>query len=385
MCSDRWPDDTLFFVFEEDMEFFPQGIIPGRSDEAVSSSKSSNDKIPAGMGSIFCSDLVKIATKAHRIGKGEFVWFGYQPWGHEPRKKSVTWPRLGFGSQGIMMTKKAARSIKVFLSSGWKRAGHIDMLLKQWCCDSERFSGGGSCFVWPPVGSYRAHLSDCCPDQFKEDERPSCWHQDWACPGTRPLHDPHGRPKKLMLPVDKGHQEVLAVMDDGDFVGQKLSWSTWLDPGLELYMLRGTERQKRAGRKQVHEMNNKRILLKEKEKVPSNETQFVPRWFAMFGQFITLICLCHMICICGPCPPPPSVCILLMLILGEVSGAIIYTSNIHCFSWIRAFRRSGCVPVDKSRFGRAFRRRICITHMPVFTFVIFRQGIQSLRARAGSG
>ena len=30
ICSDRWPDDTLFFVFEEDMEFFQRGIIPGR-------------------------------------------------------------------------------------------------------------------------------------------------------------------------------------------------------------------------------------------------------------------------------------------------------------------------------------------------------------------
>jgi hypothetical protein len=273
MNSDRWPDDTLFFVFEEDMEFFPQGIIPGRSDEAVSSSRASSYKIPAGMGSIFCSDLVKIATQAHRIGKGEFVWFGYQPWGHQARKKAVTWPRLGYGSQGIMMTKKAARSLKVFLNSGWKRANHIDDLLKLWCCESERFAGGGSCFVWPPVGSYRAHLSECCPERFEAtEERPSCWHQDWACPGTRPMHDPQGRPKKLMLPVDKGHQEVLAVLYDKDFEGEKLSWRTWLDPGLELYMVRGTERQKRAGRKQVREMNTKRVLLKEKEKVLSNET-----------------------------------------------------------------------------------------------------------------
>jgi hypothetical protein len=37
-------------------------------------------------------------------------------------------------------------------------------------------------------------------------------------------------------------------------------------------MVRGTEREKRAGRKQVREMNTKRNLLKEKEKVPSNET-----------------------------------------------------------------------------------------------------------------
>ena len=72
-------------------------------------------------------------------------------------------------------------------------------------------------------------------------------------------------------------------------------------------LVRGTERQKRAGRKQVHEMNSRRILLKEKEKVPGNETQFVPRCFAMFGHFITL-CLLHMFGICGPCPPPP-VCV----------------------------------------------------------------------------
>ena len=75
-----------------------------------------------------------------------------------------------------------------------------------------------------------------------------------------------------MLPVDKGHQEVLAVLYDKDFEGEKLSWRTWLDPGLELFMVRGTERQKRAGRKQVRESNNERILLEEKEKVPSNET-----------------------------------------------------------------------------------------------------------------
>jgi hypothetical protein len=75
-----------------------------------------------------------------------------------------------------------------------------------------------------------------------------------------------------MLPVDKGHQEVLAVLYDKDFEGEKLSRRTWLDPGLELCMLRGTERQKRAGRKQVREMNTNRVLLKEKEKFLSNET-----------------------------------------------------------------------------------------------------------------
>jgi hypothetical protein len=121
ILSDRWPDDTLFFVFEEDIDFFPHGVIPGRSEVATSSSGASDWRVQPGMVSIFCSDMVKLATKAHRIGKGDFIWFGYQPHGPEPRKKAVTWPRLGYGSQGIMLTKVAARSLRVFLSSGWKK------------------------------------------------------------------------------------------------------------------------------------------------------------------------------------------------------------------------------------------------------------------------
>jgi hypothetical protein len=275
ICSERWPSDTLFFVMEEDMKFFEHGIIPGRDDEAVSSIGRSGFEVPTGMGSLFCSDLVKVATAAHRIGKGDFIWFGYQPWGHEPRKKVVTWPRLGFGSQGIMLTKTAACSFKVYLSSGFKRAGHIDTLLKEWCCQSERFPGGGSYFVWPPVGSYQEHLRECCPGMFKDEEsRPSCWHQDWACPGTRPMHDPMHRPKKLMLPVDKGAQEELTKLENKDVEGSELHWYTWLDPTLELFMTADTKRQRRAGRKQVHELNNKRCLVEHKEQVPNNKTSF---------------------------------------------------------------------------------------------------------------
>ena len=212
-----------------------------------------------------------------------------------------------------MLTKTAARSLKVFLASGFKRAGHIDMLLKEWCCDSERLAGGGSCFVWPPVGSYREHLSECCPGMFKEKEaRPSCWHQDWACPGTRPMHDPHGRPKKLMLPVIKGEQQVLAVLHDTDFESVQLHWKTWLDPKAELNMTAGTDRQKRAGRKQVRELHSRRFLVEDRKQVPSNKTHScLHRWFVMFGLPITLICFFDLTCICGPCPPPPSVCNLL--------------------------------------------------------------------------
>ena len=96
---------------------------------------------PSGQVFLYAIDMVFLATKAHRIGKGDFIWFGYQSWGYQPRKKAVTWRCSGCGSHVIMLTQKAARSLQVFLSSGFKRADHIDLLLKQWCCDSERLAG----------------------------------------------------------------------------------------------------------------------------------------------------------------------------------------------------------------------------------------------------
>lgn len=313
-------------VFEEDMEFFEHGIIPGRSNEATSSCGPAELGPPSGMVSLFCGDLVRLATKAHRIGKGDFVWIGYQPWGHEARKKKVTWPRLGFGSQGVMLTKKAAKSIGVFLNSGFKRAGHIDVLLKEWCVNSERFGNVGSCFVWPPVGSYRAHTSDCCPDQFKESEpRPSCWHQDWACAGTRPMHDVHGRSKKLMLPVDKGHQQVLAELTDKDFQDHSLSWITWLDPTLQLWTNVRTERQKRDARKHVRELMAGRVLVKEPEKVWSNkQPPLCPGGFQCLAQTLRGLA-------CRIRPP---------------------------MSW-RACRRPTCIPSNLSSWGSDCRRLRC--------------------------
>ena len=185
------------------------------------------------------------------------------------------------------------------------------MLLKEWCSQSERLAGGGSCFVWPPVGSYQEHLSECCPGMFKATEsRPSCWHQDWACPGTRPLHGPLARPKTLMLPVVKGCQVELTKMEDKDFEGSKFIWHTWLDPKMALYMTASTERQRRAGRKQVLELRNKRCIVEDKEQVPSNKKSFLQWCFSVFGHFMTLYRLFHLTSICGPCPPPPSGCIL---------------------------------------------------------------------------
>ena len=41
-------------------------------------------------------------------------------------------------------------------------------------------------FLWPPMGSYREHDSECCP---AEGFRTSHWDYNVSCQGTRPDHD----------------------------------------------------------------------------------------------------------------------------------------------------------------------------------------------------
>ena len=60
-------------------------------------------------------------------------------------------------------------------------------------------------------------------------------------------------------------------MDDSDFASEKLVWSTWLHESLELWMTRGTERQRRQGRKHIREMNTMRVLVK--QEVASKQTK----------------------------------------------------------------------------------------------------------------
>jgi hypothetical protein len=63
---------------------------------------------------------------------------------------------------------------------------------------------------------------------------------------------------------------VLAVLHDTDFEGDKLVWNTWLGPNVELVMTRGSDRQKRAGRKALREIHTQRVHVNEREQVPSN-------------------------------------------------------------------------------------------------------------------
>ena len=70
-------------------------------------------------------------TKAHRLGVGDFCWFSFVPDKHSS-KSDWTWPKLGFGSAGIMLNKHAATSIYSTFDYGFWKPNHIDMELKRW-------------------------------------------------------------------------------------------------------------------------------------------------------------------------------------------------------------------------------------------------------------
>lgn len=213
--------------------------------KAASMSDSTGER-SAPVASRQAVDLVRMATKAAKLGHGDFIWFGYNPRGHDVKDPGWTAPRLSFGSQGIMITKKAAASIGSCFGTGAWPPGHIDMELLKWAKD-ERFSGKvGCCWIWPPIGSYAAHESECCFQQV--GYRPGLWAKDWISPGTSIDEDPQKRNKTFYKFVAKGHQVPVGEFTRADY-SDSMDWcSFWADP--PYWENLDTDYKKRMARKQ---------------------------------------------------------------------------------------------------------------------------------------
>ena len=190
-------------------------------------------------------DLVKIMTKAHRLGSGDFCWYSFVPDKAET-KADWSYPKFGFGSAGIMLTKRAAKQIAdTFNNDKWK-PNHIDMELKRWAQQElpERLR---ACWLWPPVGNFSSHQSECCPKQV--GFRQSLWSKPWCTPGTRPSDDPNQTSKRLYEFVAKGWQNTIGSIANAEFEDDSLVWQTfWGDPEIPPA---DTERQKRELRRQL--------------------------------------------------------------------------------------------------------------------------------------
>lgn len=211
-------------------------------------------------------DLVRMASKAARLGVGDFIWFGYNPRGHDQKDPGWTAPKLSFGSQGIALTKKAAQSIHTCFSSGFWAANHIDMELKRWAVHERVGQNVGRCWLWPPIGSYAEHDSECCFAQV--GHRPGLWGKDWISPGTSIDEDPQGRVKQFMKFVSKGHQTPVGSFTKADY-NECSNWrSFWADP--PYWEDLDTDNKRRLARRQWRVLYEHRVWTKNEAEVPRN-------------------------------------------------------------------------------------------------------------------
>ena len=245
--SSKFPVDCLFFIFEQDFELYrgggsvastdPSGpITSSLGDPSASSTAGVPD--PRGLkrkGSSVsdqigdrsaASDMVKIVNAAARKGKGDLVWLGYNP-----GRKGTSWnsPRVKFGTQLLCINARAAERISFNMgkTTPW-RANHIDMWLLKWCQDF-RFSNGCCSYVFPPLGCFGSHASECCPEK---GDRKYLWDEDYSCEGTRPSEDLKGHRSKQvygMTEDGKGHADLQCTLTEEFFTGTSGLWRTFID------------------------------------------------------------------------------------------------------------------------------------------------------------
>ena len=245
IMSEKFPPDCLFFIFEQDFELYPGGKILGADGSptlpptfAEPSASSSADPPPQGQkrktgfergqvkGRSSAADMVKIVNAASRKGVGDLVWLGYNP-GSKNGGKSWTAPRVKFGTQLICLNVVAAMGIKMVMDLNFWKAEHIDMWLFKWCKD-HRFSKGRCSYVFPPLGCFGAHTSECCPET---GARGSLWDQVYTAVGTRPSEDQKGHRPKTVYGItegDKGYVDLKIALAEEYFEGETGFWRTWV-------------------------------------------------------------------------------------------------------------------------------------------------------------
>ena len=137
---------------------------------------------------------MRIATMAHRIRWGDIIWLTSVE--EEPKRT-----RTGHGSACILATKFAFKVLQVAAYKRILRRGHIDVELLRWLKRPGEAEAVGASYVYPPMGTYTEHASECDLSECGGDKtRPSGQNSgEKACHGTRLPWDgePEQRYKRL--------------------------------------------------------------------------------------------------------------------------------------------------------------------------------------------
>jgi len=238
----RFPDDTLFLVFEDDYRFerpteefeneedreasrrvlpaFGPGEVPvppvpePEQRRKIGPTLENARRMPAqvwreGGVSEYLQDLVRTAILAHRVKRGNFVWCGWVPAAPGSNKKTGR-SALAFGSHCILVSKEGFKHLQHDFGPGNHEAlrtpGHIDLCLKRWCVEAHLRAR--CCYVVPAVGNYTRHISGCS-HEYLSVPRPNGWDDPWTRQGTRKSHDLQKRDVYLCCWTKKGMTEWL--------------------------------------------------------------------------------------------------------------------------------------------------------------------------------
>ena len=79
--------------------------------------------------------------------------------------------------------------------------GHIDIMLRDWLRRDGVADEAQACYVYPAVGSYFEHASDCDPANFGSEgqTRPAGWDKKSCSIGTRVEDDDKGQRSKYLI------------------------------------------------------------------------------------------------------------------------------------------------------------------------------------------
>ena len=258
ICDHRFPDDTLFMIFEEDYRFWPVGEDPDHCDDyeerlrqlmkkaknksgayrpddegfedpatAGAKGEAANGRakgfrqsgdfhytdqraptIPQDENEGLkqeVADLIRIATLCDRHKCGDIIWFGWEC--HAGEKPTWLWK----GSHGIMLSKRGAAKIEVAMRSEAIERDHIDLALAWWLRRPHIAEKAGACYIYPPLGAYYHHASGCDPKNFGEDKggRPDGWSGKLnPAKGTRRSTDQSNRKKWVIQWQGTGNKNM---------------------------------------------------------------------------------------------------------------------------------------------------------------------------------
>ena len=136
------------------------------------------------------ADSIRIANFAHRQGLGNLM---NMCWVAQGRADVPT-----NGTMFMCLNKRGAYALQSAMAD--LDSGHIDLVWKDWLkAEDGRQDQVGFSYVYPPMGNYTQHISECDPKLYgaHTQGRPPDWGKPFVCPGTRLEEDAQRREKWL--------------------------------------------------------------------------------------------------------------------------------------------------------------------------------------------